>query len=86
MRSRSSPTRSIGRLTNLSHRREITQFNRPQPLPNGRGSEGASEPRPLGSGWHSYFLTGPRLAASRDRFQDMYDDWAVARKAEELIR
>jgi len=37
------------------------QFNRPQPLPNGRGSESASEPRPSGSGGHSYFLTGRKF-------------------------
>jgi hypothetical protein len=35
------------------------QSNRRQPLSNVRGSESASEPRTLESGWHSCFVTGP---------------------------
>ncbi|MBI3680211.1 MAG: protein kinase [Acidobacteria bacterium] len=33
-------------------------FRLTPPLAHARGSESASEPRPLGSGWHTHFVTG----------------------------
>src|ERR1035441_1971251 len=32
----------------------------PGPLPDGRGSESGTEPRPSGSGWYGYFVTSPK--------------------------
>src|ERR1035438_9002381 len=36
-------------------------FNLRQPLPDGRGSDALSEPRPLGSDWPSCFFTIPNV-------------------------